>query len=337
MRAVLLASILCFSLIIGCCGFSGPGPAPAPLNLTFSESLNPSYSVYAVDKNGNEASLHPYFEYFFPVQRRLPAGTAYSFRLIRSSTGEVVVPASYNYTAYPAGQGPPYESGTEQYHGFQPGEYTLELVKIEGAHGYIVARSDISIYSPVSPMQETADLIAKNCSQYAFKGGGFFPSMETPGAREMQACISDLAIAENDPEICKGISMYINNSMWDTDGCIGEFAVKSGNISTCSKRDRAVDKALCRAEILGDVQECYGFECDFYWSCEEQQQVCLQNFALSHRDVALCRQVQNDDMRNRCLGMVLYDASYCRDIKENESRASCLQYISNAPQNMRQE
>jgi len=332
MRAMLPA-IICFSLLYGCCGFSGPPPPPSPLNLTFSVALDPSVSVYAVDKTGNQTSYHPYFEYFFPVQRGLLAGTSYSFRLIRASTGEVVVPASYNYTAFPPGQGPPYESGTEQYYGFPPGKYTIELVKIEGLRGIIVARSSLSIYSPTAPMQENKELIEKNCSQYAFNGtGSLFPSMDAPGAWNMQACIRDLAMAKNDTEICKGLPAFINNSAFYIDWCIGEYAINKSDLPLCETRGRAVDRALCRAEIQNDVQECFGFQCDFYWSCDDQQQICMQNFALSHKNMTLCNMVKNDDWRNRCLGLLLYDASYCNKIAENESRASCLEYVSHAPQ-----
>ena len=217
------------------------------------------------------------------------------------------------------------------YYGFDRDNYTVELVKIIGDRGTIVARTNITVTSKFSSSHENLVAISQNCSRYLPPGKGMYASMDVQGAMDMYGCIRDFAVAQGDLEICKGITAYINNSFIFIDWCVGDFAVNKSDLSICAKRERAVDRALCRAEILGDFQECLSFECDFFWSCDQQKEICLQNFAISHKNETLCRQVQDAEMRNRCLGLVLLDKSSCEQIRDNESRSSCLSYINNMP------
>jgi hypothetical protein len=322
--------VLLFFLLMGCCGFTAPQPLPEPYNLSFSVALDPSVNVYAVDKRGNVISSIEHNEYFFPVQSGLPLGTVYTFRLLRQ-TGEIVVPANEKFTVTAESGRLKFEPGLQQYHNFPAGKYVIELVKLEGSHGTIVARANITITSPFEAAPESMSIIEQNCSQFLPAKNSTYPSMDFPGAASLYSCIGRIASATGDPEICKGIISYFKDGIILADWCIGDFAINKSDLSLCSKRGRAVDRASCRSEILNDWHECLGFECDIGWSCEEQKEICLQGFALSHKDAALCNMLKNDDYRNRCLGLVLLDKSYCNLISDSQSRSSCIRYIDDAP------
>jgi hypothetical protein len=247
--------------------------------------------------------------------------------------GTIAAPVNENFTAAGPGNEPARELGIQQYHGFPIGKYAVELLTLEGSRGTIVARANITLTSPVSATPELLGLIAQNCSKFLpDEGAGMFPSMEDPSARELSNCIKLLAIANNDTEICKGLTQYINNSVLYVDWCLGDYAVNKSDMSLCSKRERATDRAQCRAAILNDWHECPNIaDCDFYWSCEQQKDVCLQNFAISRGNETLCRQVQSEEYRNQCLGLVLGDASYCNMLQDAQAKSSCLGYVKNAP------
>ena len=293
------------------------------MNLTYSVALDPSVSIYIVDKDGTRVSSIDSNEWFYPVQRGFPNGTEYGFRLVKKSGP---VPVNEKFIALPPAQEPAFQHGIQQYHGFDPGKYTVELVRIEGEHGTIVARTNISLTSKFAVSPEDGGLLAQNCSQHIPSDRGMYPSMDAPGAMDMYGCIRDFAVAQNDPEFCKGITQYINNSFLFIDWCVGDYAVNKSDLPLCAKRERAVDRAICRAEILGDYQACNAFECDFYWSCDEQKDICLESFAMSHENDTVCLRVQDEEIRNQCLGLVLADESYCKLLKDAQSRDSCLQH-----------
>jgi hypothetical protein len=334
MRAILLLLLISASLLLGgCCGFLSGMPVPPPMNLTFSTALDPSLSLYAVDKEGARTTAINSNDWFYPVQRGLPAGTIYTFRLLRPDGG-VAVPANENFTALAAADEPKFQPGVQQYYGFPPGKYTIELVALDipRMHGTVVARAKIEMVLPYNASEENIGLVEKNCSSLLpVRAGGMYPSMDAPGARTLSDCIRDLAIANSDAEFCKGITKYINDSIMYIDWCVGDYAVDKGDLALCSRRGRAVDRALCRAQITGDFQECLSFECDFYWSCDDQKAVCLANLGLMRKDAAICRMAIEGDYRNRCLGLVLLDKSYCNLLMANESRDSCISYISDMP------
>ena len=309
-------------------------PVPPPMNLTFSVALDPSLSLYAVDKDGTRAVAFNSNDYFYPVQRGLPAGTTYTFRLLRAN-GEVAVPANENFTALAAADEPKFQPGVQQYVGFPPGKYSVELVKLDlqRMHGTVVARAKIELALPYNASEENIGAISQNCSHLLPPGNGIYPSMDAPGARAMSDCIRDLAIAKGDTEFCKGLTRYINDSIFYIDWCVGEVAVNKSDLALCARHARAVDVALCRAQILGDLQECLAFKCEFYWPCDDQRDVCLGNFNIMRNNVTICRMLKGDEVRNRCLGFALRDKTYCNLITVNESRDSCLEYIDDTPKN----
>ena len=333
---VIACLLLAFALVFfGCCGFGGSQPPLVPLNLTFTAALDPSVSFYTVDNSGARISSIDSNEWFYPVQRGLPNGTVYGFRLMKN--GMPVNPVNEEFTALPTAQEPNFQAGAQQYHGFAPGKYTVELVKIGGDKGIIVARTNITLTGRYSTSPESLDAVSKNCSQHMPRGKAMYESMEAQGARDLYYCILHFAVSQNDPEICKAITTYVNNSFWDIDACVGEFAVNTSDLALCEQRDRAVDKAICRAEILNDYGECSSFQCDFYWSCDQQKDICLQSFAMSHNNDTLCLQISDEQIRIQCLGLVLADETYCKQLTDQQSRDSCLQHArsmhSHSPQN----
>lgn len=331
MRLVFPA-LVCLLLLTGCCGLCGfisNQPLP-PLNVTISESLNPEYGVYVVDRSGKEITKLRQQEYFFPVQRGLPDGTAYGFRLLRADRS-MAVSLNEQFISGPISNGLGYELGAQQFNDFPAGKYMVELVVIEGQQGTIVARSDFTLFDPIVVPEESKNVLVENCSEYLPKQGNYSLSKDEDG-RQLIDCASQLAAALNDTQVCRAVEPYFGGDMWARESCMVDMADKNGNLEYCGGLYRAVDRAICRAKRLNSGAECLNMnDCDFYWSCDEQKQVCLQNFALGAKDAALCRELKNDDYRNRCLGMVLLDKSYCEQVSDNESRASCIGYVDNSP------
>jgi len=326
----LLPALACFFFLTGCCGLFSDTPIPPPMELTFSVALDPSLTLYAVDWDANRITSTDSNFRFYPVQRGLPAGTLYTFRLIYPND-EVAVPANENFTALPSSEEPNFQAGLQQYYGYPPGKYAIELVTIEGSHGKIVARTFIRITRANETSPEDVRLVMQNCSHLLPPGNSIFQSLDSSEAFALAICIRDMAIVQNNPEICKAVIPYFNEGMFISDACFEDYAVNKSDLSLCGKRERAVDKALCRAKITGDMQECLTFQCDFYWSCDDQRDVCLANFNILRNDVSICRMLKGDDMRNRCLGGALLDKSYCNQITANESRESCLRNIDEMP------
>jgi hypothetical protein len=144
----------------------------------------------------------------------------------------------------------------------------------------------------------------------------------------------DLAIANNDTGICSAAYNYFSGGMWMYDSCIGDFVLNSNDTSLCAKRYRALDKVLCRADILGDWRECLNMECDdtcFLESKERKTELCIQGYAISHGNDTVCRQLTDEQLLNQCLGLTLSDVSYCNKLLDNVSRESCVQQASRYP------
>lgn len=316
----------------GCCGLLEGQQVPEPLNVTVSEALNPEYGVYAVNGTGARISAIYTGDWFYPVQKGLLPGTSYGFMLL-AKNGTVVVPLNENFTAYALGSGPAYESGVHQYHGFQPGKYTILLVVISGSRGTIVAKSNISTIPYTSASEKTLGLVGQNCSQF-LPEDGLYASTDSPNASSLVACVRDLALANNDTEICAAAYNYFSNGLWIYDSCIGDFAVNSNDTSLCEKRYRSLDRSLCRADILGDWRECLNMECDdtcFLESKERKTELCIQGYAISHGNDTVCHQLTDDQLLDQCLGLTLSDVSYCNKLLDNVSRESCVQEASRYP------
>jgi|GEM_PF-2881235 len=316
----------------GCCGLFESQPAPEPLNVTISESIIHMYSVYAVDKDGVQVSSIDSNSWFYPVQKGLLHGTVYGFMLF-AKNGAVVVPLNENFTANAPGSGPAYESGVHQYHGLKPGKYIIALVVISGSRGTIVAKSNISITSYNSASEETVSLVEQNCSQF-LPENGTYGSTDTPNSLSLRWCMRDLAIANNDTEICSAAYSYFSGGMWMYDSCLGDFVLNSNDTSLCAKRYRALDRTLCRADILGDWRECLNMECDdtcFLESKERKTELCIQGYAISHGNDTVCHQLTDEQLLDQCLGLTLSDVSYCNKLLDNVSRESCVQQASRYP------
>lgn len=330
MRLVSIA-LACLLLLTGCCGIcSLSSPRLPPLNVTISESLNPTYGVYVVDRDGKEITKLRQQEYFYPVQRGLPDGTAYGFRLLRADRS-MAVSLNEQFIAGAISNGLNHELGAQQFNDFPAGKYVVELVVIDGQQGTIVARADFTLFDPVVVPEESKNALVENCPEYLPKSGNYSLSTDEKG-RQLLGCASQLAADLNDTAVCRAVESYFGGDMWARESCMVDMADKNGNIEYCAGLYRAVDRAICRAKRLNSGDECLNMnDCEFHWPCDEQKQICLQNFALGAKDAALCRELKNDDYRNRCLGMVLLDKSYCGRISDNESRVSCIRYIDDMP------
>ncbi len=322
-------SIVLLALALGCCGILDAFQAPpAAYNLTFSESIRPYVTVYVVDTNNRNITLVESQQWFYPVQRGLPNGTVYGFRLV-SLDGSVVVPVNENFTAQP----PPAavtEMGIQQYHGFAAGNYTIQVVAIRGSLGIIMAKTNITIYNANDAPPAIADAVARNCS--AFIPQRKYVSRSEPNASLLYDCIRDLAVVENDPNVCKGLRGYFNDTMWIEENCLIDVAEMTGNISACSGRMRILDTYICRAEILNDWHECQNMECDLSCAIESKEtkiDLCIQGYGISNDDEDACNHISDEQYRLQCLGLVTRNMSICRKLINDEARDSCIKYVQN--------
>ena len=178
---------------------------------------------------------------------------------------------------------------------------------------------------------ENLALVAMNCSQYLPRQNETYSSMDLEDTGELFSCIQNLAIQRNDMEICKATVKYFQDGFILSDWCLGGFAQNKSDLSLCGKRGRAVDRAICRSEILGNYQECFSMECDMFWSCDDQKEICIQSYALSHKNSTICNLLTNEEYRNQCLGLVLLDKSYCNKLADKKAMDSCNLYIDRMP------
>jgi hypothetical protein len=305
MRLFFLAMLLI--LLFGCCGLHlGPETPSPPYNITMSESLNPSIRLYVVDKNANQITRIADDIWFYPVERGLPEGTVYSFRML-DQRGGVVVPVNENFTAEAPGREKTFEIGVQQYYGFPPGDYTVELVVLRGGHGTIAARANITVFSPHMEAVESARELERNCS--ASLPNGNYSSRDEPGAQALQDCAARLAAARGDIGICKALGPYFSNGegLWISDSCVSSLADLTGDVEYCGELYRLTDRGNCRARLLNDTGECTRLVCDsscIYFSLDDQIDICLQGYAIIKRDASVCPMIRRGDYREQCMEIV---------------------------------
>ncbi|MFA5077037.1 MAG: hypothetical protein WC488_01280 [Candidatus Micrarchaeia archaeon] len=305
MRLFLIAMLSVF--LLGCCGLHfGPETPSAPYNITLSESLNPSLRVYAVDKNANHVARIADDVWFYPVERGLPEGTVYAFRLL-DPKGGVAVPVNENFTAEAPGREKTSEIGVQQYHGFPPGNYTIELVVLQNGHGTIVAKANITVFSPSMEAAESARELKLNCSAFLPKDN--YSKRDEPGAQALQDCAARLAAARSDLGICKALDPYYSNGegLWVSDSCISNLADLTGNVDYCSELYRLTDRGNCHARLLNDTGECTRMVCDsscIYFSLDDQIDLCLQGYAITKRDASVCPMIKREDYRTQCVEII---------------------------------
>lgn len=303
-------------LLFGCCGLHlGPETPPPPYNITISESLDPSVKLYVVDKNANQVAKIADDVWFYPVERGLPEGTHYGFRLL-DPKGRVAVPVNENFTAEAPGREKTSEIGVQQYHGFPPGEYIVELVVLQGGHGTIVARANITVFSPSAEAAESAQELRLNCSASLPKNN--YSNRDEPGAQALQDCAARLAAARDDLGVCKALNPYFSNGtgLWVSDSCVSSLADLTGNMEYCSELYRLTDRGNCRARLLNDTSECTRLVCDsscLYFSLDDQIDICLQGYAITKRDASVCPMIKRDDYREQCLDII-------NNVKEEEAK-----------------
>lgn len=305
MRMFFLVMLLI--LLFGCCGLHfWPETPSAPYNITISESLNPSLRLYIVDKNGNQVAKIADDVWFYPVERGLTEGTVYSFRLL-GPKGDVVVPVNENFTAEAQGREKTFEIGVQQYHGFPPGNYVVELIVLQGGHGTIVARANLTVFSPSMESAESARELGQNCSAFLPKGS--YSKQDEPGAQALKDCAARLAAAKGDIGICKALNPYFSNGegLWASDSCVSSLADLTGNVGYCGELYRLTDRGNCRARLLNDTSECTRMICDsscIYFSLDDQIDICLQGYAITKHDISVCPKIKREDYRKQCVDIV---------------------------------
>ncbi len=305
MRTFFLAML--FILLFGCCGLHfGPETPSPPYNITLSESPNPSVRLYIVDNNGNQVTRIADDVWFYPVERGLPEGTVYGFRLL-GLHGEVVVPVNENFTAEAPGREKTFEIGVQQYHGFHRGNYTVELVVLRGGHGTIIARANITVFSPSQDAAESARELERNCS--ASLPNDNYSSREEPGAQALQDCAARLAAARGDIGICNALGPYFSNGegLWVSDSCVSSLADLTGDVGYCGELYRLTDRGNCRARLLNDTSECTRMVCDsscIYFPLDDQIDICLQGYAITKHDASACPMIRREDYRQQCMDIV---------------------------------
>ena len=294
-------------LLFGCCGLHfGPETPSAPYNITISESLNPSVKLYIVDKNGNQVAKIADDVWFYPVERGLPEGTVYGFRLL-DPKGGVAVPVNENFTAEAPGREKTFEIGVQQYHGFPPGKYVVELVVLQVGHGTMVARANLIVFSPSMESAESAQELERNCSAFLPKNN--YSKRDEPEAQALQDCAARLAAARGDLGICKALGPYFSNGegLWVSDSCVSSLADLTGNVEYCGELYRLTDRGNCRARLLNDTSECMRMVCDsscIYFSLDDQIDICLQGYAITKHDASVCPKIKREDYRKQCVDIV---------------------------------
>lgn len=305
MRLFSLVTLLILSF--GCCGLHfGPETPSAPYNITISESLNPSVRLYVVDKNNNQAARIADDVWFYPVERGLPEGTVYGFRVL-DSKGGVVVPVNENFTAEAPGREKTFEIGVQQYHGFPPGSYVVELVVLQNGHGTITTRANLTVFSPSAESAASAQELERNCSAFLPKGS--YSKRDEQGAQGLQDCAARLAAANSDLGICKALNPYFSNGegLWASDSCISTLADLTSDVGYCGELYRLTDRGNCRARLLNDTSECTGMVCDsscIYFPLGDQIDICLQGYAITKHDISVCPMIKRDDYRKQCIDIV---------------------------------
>ncbi|MFA4983628.1 MAG: hypothetical protein WC588_05455, partial [Candidatus Micrarchaeia archaeon] len=280
------AFIFLFSILFaGCCGFFGEEAPPPALNLTITEALDPGVEVFVMDKHEKNTTSIDANEWFYPVQKGLAEGTEYGFRI----KGPTFMPVNEKFVA----KRPPEiyrELGVQQYHSYQPGPYTVELIEIQGDRGFVRATANFTVYTQDSLARDAAARIGENCSQ--------FIAAEPYGTRDGAAgslydCARDLSVSLRDPNVCYGLNRFFENnlSMFLVGDCRTDYAVMTGNASLCDESSMPKGRGFCKAMVASDPGECMRIECDF--SCnfegfETQQDLCLQWYGIAKGNNTVC-------------------------------------------------
>jgi hypothetical protein len=289
-------------LLAGCVGDE---PVPPPLNLNLSESPDPSAEVYVVGQDGSRITSTDSNQWFYPVQKGLPQGTSYGFRLLRAD-GSMAAPVNENFTAQSPEKAVK-ELGVQQYQGFPVGNYVVELVEIQGDNGLVRARTNLTIHTAASLTGDAIAPIRENCS--AFIAAAPYESRDAVNARSLYDCTRDLAIAIRDPNVCFGLNSFFTSDIsvfWVTD-CRTDYAMKVGDAAMCDESSMPKGRGFCRAMVANDSSECMRITCDFSCtveSIEDQQDLCILWYGTAKADNSVCPMVRNEKYREQCLSIV---------------------------------
>ena len=302
-----LACLLLTSLILsGCCDILTPKP-PNGLNLTVSERLDPSVSVFVLGSNQTRITSIENYSMFFPQQSGLPEGTEYGFRVTYGG-GWVAMPV---YEAFKAktpeqiGQDG-METGNRYYRDLRGGKYVIELLTINGDKGTVVAKMDFSSITPESRREERIDAIRIACANVTSISGAASEEENRSYRNNLTDCATSAAVSLRDPDTCGMEYAVFNVSVQD--GCLDAYANSTGDISACDKASVPWVRGLCKAKATNDWTECTRIICD--WTCQAtmtdlnvHKDLCIFNFAWENRNASpsLCGELKNSEYRDTCV------------------------------------
>jgi len=234
------------------------------LDLNISKNISSEVKVFVTDKYENNIDYIESSQYFHPQQSGLPAGTVYGFRFI-DQEGKEIMPVYETFIAKSEYQ---WEVGKQYYHDVEPTNYTVQLIKIEGNQGIIVAETSFRVIS-AEDMEKIRE--------------------------EKEKAYHEMANAVY--EKCGNLT-----AQQQTD-CVTDFAIASNNIDVCERANMPKEKAFCRAKVSGDWRECQKIECDFscvYEDEDTQKDLCTQWYAIAKRDISICENIKNIEYKDMC-------------------------------------
>jgi hypothetical protein len=262
--------------------------------MSLSKNISPEFRIYVTDKYQNNITRIESIEYFFPQQAGLPEGTMYGFRLLKDS--EVIIPLK---DVFIAGRNK-WEVGSQPFHGIPPGDYVIELVKIENGTGTIVAQTGFSTYTRESRLEDWNRKMNEKCGQILDKVSGSLPQNEFDlMMRDLGRCVADIAVEERNPEVC---TLLANRNKSD-ERCYIEYGIKSGDTSVCNRLGMPELVGYCRAVVMDDPSQCENIKCDFtcaFEPLENQIAVCLMMLASEKQDVMICDRIAVADIKDKC-------------------------------------
>lgn len=234
------------------------------LDLNISKNISSEVKIFVTDKYESDINSIEYSQYFYPQQSGLPAGTVYGFRFINQE-GKEIMPVYETFIAKSEYQR---EIGKQYYHGVEPENYTVQLIKIEGNQGIIVAETNFKVISA----EELEKIKEEKEKAY----------------QEMVQAVY---------EKCGALTAH-----YYTD-CVVNFAITSNNIEVCDRGSMPKDKGFCRAKLKGDWRECQKIECDFsctYENIDTQKDLCTSWYAVEKKEISICENIKNTEYKDDC-------------------------------------
>jgi len=336
MRLPLIAMVILFC---GCVCDPPDRSKMEPLYLTVTEALDVQASLYAYSKYGSNLGAVNGDDYFALGEIGLPEGTLHGFRFI-GSNGSVAIPL-YREIIMKAGE----KEGVE-YYGVPDDDYIVELVKINGSAGTIVARMNLSVYDGPTFDMMSRDNLRRRCT--GMKGEAFKDcamslvragNCSGLGGGMLESCVSRLEDILSHSTVKTACDNATQDGLKD---CIEKATERCGE-DTClclqNRDDAQVAGHLTErcGNLTGDVKP---GERDLLYDCMENLAVedkniricdkastlnrttppqllfhqCINNFAAKTKDTSVCEKTSMPKDRGFCKALALKDWTECQRI-----------------------